>query len=330
MVMPPVVAGVDGSEESMRAVEWAACEARRRGAPLRIVSAPDVPARMNAYHADAKTIDAILRGAAASALREAITRVGEVAPGLLVDADMVPGPPALAVTDSGAGALVLVVGARGAGGFAALLLGSVSRYAAMHASCPVIVVRQESGAVHREIAVGVASPGGVAEAGDTGDTEGASATLAFGFEEAARRGAALVAVHSWYWLPLSFDGGAEARAELREAADPEWFAAQASARLTQALRPWQQKYPDVPVRQDVVRGHPAHILATYTSRADLVVIGRHGEVSGTARAIGGVQHALLGHARGPVAVIPVVLASRYQGRPGPWRLADYRRQGETV
>lgn len=105
MTTPPVVAGVDGSEESMRAVEWAASEARRRGAPLRIVSAPDVPARMtDAYRAGAGTVAGILRGAASSALREAVTRVGEITPGLLIDADMVPGPPALAVTDSGTGA----------------------------------------------------------------------------------------------------------------------------------------------------------------------------------------------------------------------------------
>lgn len=275
----------------MRAVEWAAREAQRRGAPLRIVSAPAMPARMNAYHANAQTVAGVLRGAAAGALREAVTRVGEIAPGLLVDTDLVQGPPALAVTDSGAGALTLVVGARGAGGFAALLLGSVSRYAAMHASCPVVVVREESGAVHRRIAVGVGDPG------DTGTA------LDFGFEEAARRGASLVAVHSWYWLPLSPGDVSGAAAELRQIAGPERLAAQAETRLAESLRHWREKYPDVPVRQDVVRGHPGHILATYTSRADLVVVGRHG-TPGTGLAVGGVQHALLSHARGPVAVIP--------------------------
>lgn len=84
---------------------------------------------------------------------------------------------------------MLVVGARGAGGFAQLLLGSVSRYAAMHAACPVIVVREETRALYREVVVGVHDP-----------LDAASA-LAFAFDEAARRGAALVAVHSWSWLP---------------------------------------------------------------------------------------------------------------------------------
>ena len=60
-----------------------------------------------------------------------------------------------------------------------MMLGSVSRYAAMHARCPVIVVREETGVVHREIVVGIRDPG------DTGRA------LAFAFDEAAQRGATL-------------------------------------------------------------------------------------------------------------------------------------------
>ena len=69
------------------------------------------------------------------------------------------------------------------------------------------------------------------------------------------------------------------------------------------LRPWRDKYPAVPVWQDVVHGHPAHVLAIYSARADLVVIGRPEQASSHA-AIGATQHALLSHARGPVAIVP--------------------------
>ena len=70
-----------------------------------------------------------------------------------------------------------------------MILGSVSRYAATRAACPVVVVRQEAMAVHGKIVVGVRDPG---------DIDG---TLAFAFEEAARRGADVVAVHAWDWIP---------------------------------------------------------------------------------------------------------------------------------
>jgi len=284
MATKPVIVGVDGSEESLLAVEWAAMEARRHSSSLRIVSVPDVMPRMHAGHASPAEIAAALRGVSARALDAAITRSEEVAPGLPVDTRLLSGPPAVAVADSGSDASALVVGARGAGGFAAMMLGSVSRYVAAWAPCPVVVVREETTAVHREIAVGVRDP------------EDASGALAFAFEEAALRGADLVVVHTWYWLP--------AQADALRPADPDQIAAEAARQLAAALGEWQAKYPDVRVRQDVIRGHPGRVLASYSARADLVVLGRHGHPAGPGPGIGSVQHAVLDHAHGPVAVVP--------------------------
>jgi nucleotide-binding universal stress UspA family protein len=289
MATRPVVVGVDGSEESLLAVEWAAVEAKRHGAPLRIVSAPAVLPRMRAYDTALPTVANALRGVSYHAVGEALTRSREVASGLLVDADLLTGRPALAVTDSGAGALMLVVGARGAGGFAAMLLGSVSRYAAFHASCPVVVVREDTSAVHREIAVGIRDPRDI------------DAPLGFAFEEAAKRGATLVAVHSWYWFPSAL-AASMGRGVTGHPADLDEIAADASRSLAEALRVWQEKHPAVPVRQDVVRGHPAKVLASYSAHTDLVVIGRHSGATGLA--VGAIQHAVLNHAHGPVAIVP--------------------------
>ena len=290
MATKPVIVGVDGSEESLLAVEWAAQEARRHSSPLQIVSAPDVMPRIHAYHASPAEIAAALRGISARALAAGMTRSEEVAPGLPVDTRLLSGSPAVAVADSGSDASMLVVGARGAGGFAAMMLGSVSRYVAAWAPCPVVVVREETTAVHREIAVGVRDP------------EEAAGALAFAFEEAALRGADLAAVHTWYWLPSA--PIAIGPAGVLVPPDPRQIMVEAGRHLAAALEQWRGKYPDVRVRHDVIRGHAARVLASYSARADLVVLGRHGHPASPGPGIGSVQHAVLDHAHGPVAVVP--------------------------
>ena len=278
----PIVVAVDGSDESLRAAEWAAREAARHAAPLRIVSAPGLLPRMRDYQAPVATVANALRGIAARALADAVDRVNEVTAGLIVDTDLIDGPPAVAVRDSGAGALLLVVGARGAGGFAALVLGSVSRYAASHAPCPVAVVHQETGAVHREIVVGVRDP------------DAADAALEFAFEEAALRGANLTILHATSRFPFA-----------SAAAQEEKVVAAATGRhLEEVLDKWRHKFPGVTVAKDVARGHPAHLLASLSARADMVVIGRH-DTDGTPGS-SAVRHSLLGHARGPVVIVPSI------------------------
>ena len=274
MAAKPVVVGVDGSEGSLRAVEWAAQEAERRKSPLRIVTVAAMPPRMQAeappQPGEPPNVGAELRDFSARAVGAAVTRAEEVAPGLLIDTDLLSGPPAEAITASGSGALLLVVGARGIGGFAAFVLGSVSRYVAAHAPCPAVMVRADGNAAHREIVVGVR------------DVREATEAVAFAFEEAALRGSDLVAVHS---------------SHRHDAVQEE------SATLAETLSGWRDKYPTVAARPEIVRGHPGQALAEYTERADLVVIGRHGE-SGSRHAIGSAPHTVLNHARGPVAVVP--------------------------
>ena len=282
MATQPVVVGVDGSEESLLAAEWAALEARRHGLPLRIVSTPAIVPHVQAYQLSPAVADA-LRAAATRALRTAVGRAEEVAPGLTITTDLLSGPPAPAVAGSGSDAAMLVVGARGAGGFAAMLLGSVSRYAAARATCPVIVVRQASMAVHQEVVVGIRDPQETSEA------------LTFAFEEAAARHADLMAVHAWHWFPSVLRSPVDQDAPFL----PEQISGQAVRSLSAVLNQWRQKYPAVRVHQDVIRGHPARILANYSVRSDLIVIGRHADPG-----IGSIQHALLDHARGPVAVVP--------------------------
>jgi nucleotide-binding universal stress UspA family protein len=183
----------------------------------------------------------------------------------------VAGPPAQAVAESGSGASMLVVGSRGAGAFTALTLGSVSRYAAAHAACPVVVVRDLLPVASGLVGVGV------------GDLEDCAGPLTFAFEEASLRKAAVLAIHAW--------------------SAPGPAAATADARLAELMESWASKYPGVPVSQQVVPGHPARALIGLSAHADLVVMGGHGGHPGP-HGPGPVRHAVLSHAHGPIAVIP--------------------------
>lgn len=282
MPAKPILAGTDGSEASLRAVEWAALEAARRALPLRIVTVSAMPPHMQPHHKQPATVADTLTKVSGEALTAAAARAADAAPDVLVETDLREGTPARTLVASAGGGSVLVVGARGAGGFAAMILGSVSRYVAMHAPVPVVVVHEESRDMHREIVVGIGDP---ATAGDA---------LGFAFEEAALRGASLLAVHAWSSSPW---------------ADPA-YQQPASEPIAEALLPWRDKYPGLQVRQDIVHGHPGRVLASFSARADLVVIGRHdrsGYGGHTGPGVGSVQHAMLNHAHGPVAVVPSTL-----------------------
>jgi nucleotide-binding universal stress UspA family protein len=285
MSAKPIVAATDGSEESLRAVDWAAREAVLRGAPLRVVSAAALLPRMVGSQGQSQyeVVTDVIRDASDAALSAAAARAAKVSADLLIDTDHLAGPPAEAVTNAGAGALMLVVGSRGVGAFAAMILGSVSRYAATHAACPVVVVREETGAAHRQVAVGIG-------------VEGNDAALDFAFEEATLRKASLVAVHAWHTPQLDISRAGQAPAG--PASDV--FQDRAARELERLLDDWRNKYPGIQVSQDVVHGHPGRTLAGLSARADLVVLGRRPAHHGP----GTVTHAVLNHAHGPIATVP--------------------------
>ena len=121
MAAKPIVAGTDGSEESLRAVDWAAREAVLRGAPLRIVSAatllPRMVSRAGPTESEYDTVTDVLLKDRDRALAAASARAAKMAPGVLIDTDELTGQPAQAITEAGSGALMLVVGSRGGGAF---------------------------------------------------------------------------------------------------------------------------------------------------------------------------------------------------------------------
>ena len=132
-----VVVGVDGSEPSQRALEWAAIEARMRAVPMLIVTAWLLPA--SPYPID---LDAGSYGQAAEALLErSLLDVRSLADGALeVELRAVHDDARSALMDVVTVDDLLVVGSRGGGSIAGLLLGSVASYCVRHAPCPVLVV----------------------------------------------------------------------------------------------------------------------------------------------------------------------------------------------
>ncbi len=289
MASKPIVAGTDGSEESLGAVDWAAREAVLRGAPLRIVAAAALPPRMmsRAGAGEYDTVTDVIVKERDRALAAAAELAARTAPGLLIDTDPLSGAPAEAVTDSGAGALMLVLGSRGIGAFTALVVGSVSRYAASHASCPVVVIRDETPGVRRLVGVGI------------GDPDHCGDALTFAFEEAGLRQAGLLAIHAWHTPQTEISRAGQAFTGPGEQA----AAADAARQLEGLLDSWRAKYPDVPVSQEVVHGHPGRALIGLSTRADLVVMGRHAKPDGL-QGPGSVRHAVLSHAHGPVVTVP--------------------------
>jgi nucleotide-binding universal stress UspA family protein len=284
MAIKPIVVGADGSEPSLRAVDWAAREAVLRDAPLQIVSVCALDQRTD-WSTPPDALRGRIREAAENALQDAAGIADMAAHELTTDTRLLVGQPAPVLAEAARGASMLVVGAHGSGGFTPSAAGSVSRYAATHAPCPVVIHRDEPVPARHQIAVGI------------GDLDAAAALFAFAFEEASHRGAHLVAVKAWYWRRPA--GVPEA------AVNPGQVSSEALIRLFRLLEPWQEKYPDVEVGEEIRHARTGQALAEITASADLLVLGRHrGDLATTDSHLGLVTKTVLDHSRGPVAVVP--------------------------
>ncbi|MFF9624644.1 universal stress protein [Streptomyces griseosporeus] len=281
----PVVVGADGSEASLRAVDWAADAAALRGLPLRVVYA----SLWERYEGAALAAD--LGGdsdavPAADVLSGAVRRAEQRQPEVKVTGDVVPEEAEYVLVREGRNATVVVVGTSGRGAMAEALLGSVSVTVAGHADCPVVVVRGDRTrrAAPGRVVVGV------------GDGPGEAAVVRFAAEEAYRRGVPLEAVRAWRHPahdgerhPLFTGGPArpheEHAVELLEAALADLPA-------------------DLPVRRRTAEGHARAVLTQASHDAALLVVGSRRRLGSHGLQLGRVTHGVLLHAPCPVAVVP--------------------------
>ncbi|MBT2459102.1 universal stress protein [Streptomyces sp. ISL-86] len=138
---PHVVVGVDGSSASYEALRWAVRQARLIGATVDAVTAYEVPGAVgwSAPAVDADFDEAQARQALDDEIKKVLVQVGDVP----LEQHLIRGTAAKVLIGASVGAELLVVGSRGRGGFASLLLGSVSQQCAVHAACPVVIVRPQ-------------------------------------------------------------------------------------------------------------------------------------------------------------------------------------------
>ncbi|MFJ2915707.1 universal stress protein [Streptomyces sp. NPDC087228] len=290
----PLVSGVDGSETSLRAVDWAVDEAALHEWPLRLVYA----SRWEQYEGAALALS--LGRPSEQALSDSI--VGTAAerarrrhPDVDVSVEVTPEDAVIALLYEGRNAQALITGARGRGGLTGLLLGSVSLAVAARAPCPVIVVRGDRAGiegVHGRILVCVGEP------------ERGAAAVRFAFQEAGARGCDLDAVHAWR-CP------AHNRADPRRTASEHLYHKERAATLIdEAVAESVRDHPTVRLHSTAVEGTAAKVLVQRSAAADLIVVGAHRRRGHLGLQLGRVAHTLLHHADCPVAVVPLAVMSR--------------------
>jgi nucleotide-binding universal stress UspA family protein len=291
----PVIAAFDGSDDSLRALDWALDAARRRAVPLRVVYVR----QYSAWAPAGITVPMPPQTAGEPVLDQARDHLDGRTGSVPVEYAAVDGSPGATLPELGAEAQLLVLGSRGRGGFASLLLGSNGMSAARDAECPVVVVPRPG----RELdGVPQAAPGPRVVVGLNVDSPD-DAVLSFAFAEAALRDARLQAVAAYPW-PVQLWAGTPGEL-LPTGVDQDAVEHEIRVLAEGFLAPHRARHPEVEVEPYVAPGDAAGQLVAAAQGAVLTVVGRHRRrLLAPARMIGSVTHAVLLHAPSPVAVVP--------------------------
>jgi nucleotide-binding universal stress UspA family protein len=284
-VTASVMVGVDGSSGGEVALTWAADYAEERGRPLALVHAVG-HAVVTDFAIDLAETERGLLAAGQEVTVRARDRVRTDHPTLLVERYDVLGDPRAVLTELAVDASVLVVGSRGRGPVAGLLLGSVSTALATHAPCPVVVVRRPTAvtSAYQVVVVGVGGPGDETEA------------LTFGFELASAHGCSVKVVHA-------LGSAMQFYPDIASLQVPEEAELAADRMLVDALAGYTEKFPAVPVRRRVVHETPTQALVDASRNAFAVVVGCRGRGAARGRLLGSVSRSVVERAHSTVAVV---------------------------
>ncbi|WP_030354263.1 universal stress protein [Streptomyces scopuliridis] len=285
---PMVTAGLDGTPESLSAALWAAQEASARRAALRLLHAwvllsPDRGDQQpeNDQNYWPKRIVA-----------EAGRTIEERFPDLRLYEDLVREEPVKALLEAAGESETLVLGSRDMAPLASLFLGDIGMHVLARSRTPTVLVRA------REDSAPITEDGdvvlGLSLSGPC------DALIEYGFDAAARRDVTLRVVHGRNLPPPAYNRGG---------LDPylsHEMTREARRDLTQALRPWRDRFPDVPVVETVRMQSPARAVVRDIAGTGLLVVGRREERPALSPRIGHVLSAAVHHAPCPVAVVPHV------------------------
>jgi nucleotide-binding universal stress UspA family protein len=287
-----IVVGVDGSAAALGAVRWAARDAALRNLPLTLVHVVDAP--LPEWFQEATLVGSrqwqkrLARDFIESAIKVAEQSTRECGP-VEIESRVFHSATVPTLVGISTEVEMVVVGYLGHGGVPARsFLGSVSSALVYHAHCPVAVIHDDEAMI-----------GNVARApvlvGIDGSPASEAAT-AIAFEEASRRGVALMALHAWN-DPRVTDS-------TRLLQDSKWDAqlSEEEETLAERLAGWHERYPDVGIRRIVEIGDPARRLIEASERAQLLVVGSHGCSRARGMLLGSVGAAVVNKARIPVLV----------------------------
>ncbi|MFV2013337.1 MULTISPECIES: universal stress protein [unclassified Micromonospora] len=264
-----IIAGVHDSASSWAAVALAAREAATAHRPLRLVHAlnwiPDDLSGGDDPQPDAYQL-----------VERAVEIATRTAPGIDVTTEVSENAPATALLRESRMASLIVIGDGDLARWTCLPLDALAVQIAARADCSVLVARAGS-----EPAPEPAAPVLVGVDGSAGSER----ALGFAFDAAAQRDSDLIVVRSWE-------------------SESSWADASAATadELAAAVTPWQEKHPDVAVRQQVVNGPPARVLIERATQAGLVVVGARGDHP-LRVPLGAVSQAVLHHAGCATAIV---------------------------
>ena len=273
-------------------MRWAANTAVKRDVPLRLASSYTMPQFLYAEGmVPPQELYDDLQRETLRKIEDAREIALSVGPDLKIGHVVAEGSPIDMLLDMSREYGMIVMGSRGLGGLSGMVLGSVSGAVVSHASCPVVVVRDDNNVSedtkYGPVVVGV----------DGSEVSRRATEVAF--EEAQARGCELIAVHTW------IDSQMQAPVAGFSISDERWEAVEQekSEFLENYLHEFAQAYPDVQVRKIITQDRPVRALTEAAEGAQLLITGSHGRGGFKGMLLGSTSRALLQSAPCPMMVV---------------------------